>query len=283
MISAIILSFNEEKNIGRCLKSISDLTDDIIIMDSFSTDKTLEICNEYKCRVFQNPFVNQALQFNWALDNAHVKYDWILRLDSDEMLPNKLKDELRYRLGRGSDFNAYYLNRRMYWMNRWLRHGRMYPHNIVRIFRKGFGRYENKEEEHLIINGKVGYMKNDFLEDNRINTLEYFSRKHLRTAESEVKEYFQGLDLNDGITPKFFGPKINRTRWLKINIYTDMPLFVRPVIYFVYRYFFCLGFLDGSEGLIFHVLQAFWYRFYIDARIFEERSKWQHTNIKPTI
>lgn len=275
MISIILLTYNDEVQIEQCFRSISDLSDDIIVIDSFSTDRTLEICSQYKARIFQNPFVNQALQFNWALDNVPLKYDWVLRLDSDEVVPHRLKAELCTRLTQDEGFSAYYLNRRMYWMGRWLRHGRMYPHFIVRLFRKGKARYEEKTEEHLIVDGSIGYMKADFLEDNKKNQLDYFTEKHLSTARGELDEILKTTyghrQVSATIEPKLFGAKVHRTRWLKEKLYTRTPLFVRPFLYFLYRYFICLGFLDGLPGLIFHVLQGFWYRFYIDAKVYEAR------------
>lgn len=275
MISIILLTYQDEVQIENCLRSLVDLTDDIIVVDSFSTDRTLGICRQYGARVFQNPFVNQAIQFNWALDHIDIKYDWILRLDSDEMVPNRLKAEIKRRVGQEPAVNAYYMNRRMYWMGRWLRHGRMYPHFIVRMFRKGKARYEEKTEEHLIVDGEIGYLKADFLEDNKKNHLDYFTEKHLATARGELQEIQQppagaATDV-PAIEPKLFGVKVHRTRWLKEKVYARTPLFVRPFLYFGYRYFLCLGFLDGVPGLIFHVLQGFWYRFYIDARVYESR------------
>jgi len=275
MISIILLTYQDEIQVENCLRSIADLSDDIIVVDSFSTDRTLEICHQYGTRIYQNSFVNQAVQFNWALDNIPLKYEWILRLDSDEVMPHRLKDELRTRLNQDEGFSAYYLNRRMYWMGRWLRHGRMYPHFIVRLFRRGKARYEEKTEEHLIVNGLIGYMKADFLEDNKKNNLDYFTEKHLVTAGGELKEIIEAdavsIRMDASIEPKFFGAKVHRTRWLKEKIYSRTPLFIRPFLYFFYRYFFCLGFMDGVPGLIFHVLQGFWYRFYIDSKVYEAR------------
>ncbi|MBZ0093870.1 MAG: glycosyltransferase family 2 protein [Sulfuricella sp.] len=275
MISVIILTYNEKPNIRTCLGSIADLTDDIIIVDSFSTDETLDICKEFGCRIFQNPFINQAHQFNWALDQVVIKYDWVLRLDADEIVPDKLKAEMRSTVGKEAGVNGYHLNRRMIWMNRWLKHGRMYPHYILRLFRKGCGHYELKTEEHLIVSGSTAYMKNDFLEDNRNNTLDYFTLKHIKTAIGELEELLRPVPLDVYVAPSLFGKKINRTRWLKERLYSCAPLFVRPFLYFFYRYIICLGFLDGKPGLIWHVLQAFWYRFYIDAKVYEERSGWE--------
>ena len=280
-LSVIILTYNDQLNIENCLKSIKRLTDDVVIIDSFSSDKTLDICSTYGCNIYQNPFVNQAIQFNWALENAQLKYDWILRLDSDEIVPNKLIKEIQRRIGTESDVNGYALNRRMYWMNHWLKHGRIYPHYILRLFKKGYARYEERTEEHLIVQGKTSYMKNDFLEDNRNNNLDFFTHKHLATASGEVSEILNNISCDDeSVEPKLFGSKVGRTRWLKLNIYNKTPLFIRPFLYFFYRYFICLGFLDGKPGFIFHVLQAFWYRFYIDAKIYEKRSDWGLTKNK---
>ena len=262
--SIIILTFNEEGNIRRCLDSINDFTDDIIIVDSFSTDATLKICEKYGCRVFQHAFTNQALQFNWALDTVPWERPWTLRLDADEVLPDKLKQELRELTATcGPEVMGIYLNRRMYFMNRWLKHGGMYPHYILRAFRKGAGRYEEKTEEHFVLTaGRAIYATNDFLEDNRQNTLKYWLKKH---PNQDLKE-------------SLFDNKVARTRWFKTHVYVKSPLYLRAFLYFVYRYFVRLGFLDGVPGLIFHVLQAFWYRFYIDARIYETRVNWQSTS-----
>jgi len=279
--SVIILTFNEEENIRRCLDSITDFTDDIIIVDSFSTDATLKICEKYGCRVFQHAFTNQALQFNWALDSVPWERPWTLRLDADEVLPDKLKQELRELTATcGPEVTGIYLNRRMYFMNRWLRHGGMYPHYILRAFRKGAGRYEEKTEEHFVLaSGRAIYAKNDFLEDNRQNTLKYWLKKHDDLSDGEIRDTLlesrnPGLDIKEDL----FGNNVERTRWLKTRVYAKSPMFLRAFFYFIYRYFLRLGFLDGVPGLIFHVLQAFWYRFYIDARIYETRLNWQATS-----
>jgi glycosyltransferase involved in cell wall biosynthesis len=279
-LSIILLTYNEEANIRRCLESIKDLTDDIVIVDSFSTDRTLKICEEYGCRIVQNPFVNHAVQFNWALDNVPLERPWILRLDCDEILPLKLKQELTGLTATcSSDITGIYLNRRMYFMNRWLKHGGMYPHYILRVFRNGAGRYEEKTEEHLVLKfGKAIYANQDFLEDNRQNTLKYWLKKHDDLSDGEIRDtLLETRDPDHDLKPRLFGTKVERTRWLKTHLYARSPLFVRGSLYFLYRYVIRLGFLDGIPGLIFHILQGFWYRFYIDARIYETQSQWQST------
>ena len=280
--SVIILTFNEEGNIRRCLDSITDFTDDIVIVDSVSTDATLKICEDYGCRIYQHKFVNQAIQFNWALDNLPLERPWILRLDCDEVLPTKLKQELvKLAATCDPDVTGIYLNRRMYFMNRWLKHGGLYPHYILRVFRRGAGRYEEKTEEHFVLTaGRAIYAKNDFLEDNRQNTLKYWLKKHDDLSDGEIKDtLLETQNPNQDLKESLFDNKVARTRWFKTHVYVKSPLYLRAFLYFVYRYFFRLGFLDGVPGLIFHVLQAFWYRFYIDARIYEARSNWQSTSL----
>jgi glycosyltransferase involved in cell wall biosynthesis len=278
LVSVILLTYNEQANIRRCLESIQDFTDDIVIVDSFSTDSTLQICKEYGCRIVQNRFVNHAIQFNWALDSVALDRPWILRLDSDEVLPANLKRELLELMETcGPDISGIYLNRRMYFMNRWLKHGGMSPHYILRLFRNGAGRYEEKTEEHLVLqSGKAIYATHPFAEDNRQNTLKYWLKKHDDLSDGEIRDtLLETRNLSHDLKPRLFGTKVERTRWLKTHVYVRSPLFIRGFLYFLYRYVIRLGFLDGVPGLIFHVLQGFWYRFYIDARICEMRSRWQ--------
>lgn len=273
-LSIIILTFNEEQNIKKCLESLHQISDDIVIIDSYSDDKTLEICKENNCRIYSNKFINHALQMNWGLKNIEFKNKWILRLDADERMPNKLIKEI-LTLKPSNDVNGYYINKRMYWMNKWLRFGRMYPHYILRLFRNGSGKYEEKTEEHLIIRGTCLKLKNDFYEKNEKNMVSFFTQKHMQTAEGEVNEILEISNNQNVVVPKFFGNKVERTRWLKLKAYNSLPLFLRPFLYFAYRYFICLGFLDGLPGLTFHFLQAFWYRFYIDSRLYEDRLRRQ--------
>jgi hypothetical protein len=205
---------------------------------------------------------------------------WILRLDADEVLPCRLKTELQGLLNTcGLDVTGIYLNRRLYFMNRWLRRGGIYPHYILRMFRRGMARYEEKTEEHLVlVTGRAIYARHEFLEDNRQNHLKYWLHKHDDLSDGEISDtLLETQDHNRDVKPRLFGNKVERTRWFKTRIYSRSPIFLRAFGYFLYRYVVRLGFLDGIPGLIFHVLQAFWYRFYIDARIYEIRSQWQST------
>ena len=258
-ISVIILTYNEELNLESCLKSVVDWTDEIFIVDSYSTDKTLEIAKEYGAEIFQHPFENQAQQFNWALDNLEIKNNWILRLDADEYLTPELRREISETLPKTpGDINGFYLRRRVYFMNRWIKHGGYYPIWLLRFFRYGKARYQEERDvdEHLtLLEGAAGKMKNDFIDDNKKDLI-WWIKKHNNYALREAGEALSG---NYGRGGKKF--------------YYKLPLFLRAFVYFIYRYFLRFGFLDGKEGLIFHFLQGFWYRFLVDSKLYELNKK----------
>jgi glycosyltransferase involved in cell wall biosynthesis len=257
-LSVIILTYNEEIHIERLLKNIGGWADEIFIVDSFSTDKTLEIARKYGCKIFQHKFENQAQQFNWALDNIKIKNDWILRLDADEYLTSELKDEITEKLKNiSSDINGYFIKRRVYFMGRWIKHGAYYPVWFLRLFKKGKARSEQRAmDEHIVLlEGKIKKLKNDFVDDNKKN-LEWWVAKHNNYSSREATDAISG-DYGQG----------------KKKFYYRLPLFYRAFLYFIYRYFFRFGFLDGKEGLIFHFLQGFWYRFLVDAKIYETKIK----------
>lgn len=255
-ISVIILTYNEEIHLERLMKNIADWCDEVFIVDSFSTDKTLEIAEKYGAKIVQHKFENQAQQFNWALDNLEIKNEWVLRLDADEYLTKELKDEITEKLKNISDdIGGFCIKRRVYFMGRWIKHGAYYPVWFLRLFRKGKARSEQREmDEHLVLlDGVVGKMKNDFVDDNK-KDLTWWTEKHNNYASREAAAVLAG---DFGISKKKF--------------FYQLPLFFRPCAYFCYRYFLRLGFLDGKEGLIFHFLHAFWYRFLIDAKIYEKQ------------
>lgn len=271
-LSIQILTYNEENNIKQCLDSIKDLSDDIIIIDSNSTDKTLEICKKYKCKIFSNKFVNHGIQRNWALKNIKHQYDWILFLDADERLTSALTNEIKHFDDTG-EYDFIKFKKKMFWMNKLLRFGGINNQLKVRIGRVGNCFYEEVTEEHLLTNNKVLKMNNYFYENNINNNLDYFTKKHLLTAQGELEELLNSNFEDDTITPNLFGDSIHRLRWIKLYVYNFTPLFIRPFIYFFYRYIFLLGFLDGKRGLIFHLLQGFWYRFYIDSLLYQAKLK----------
>ncbi len=256
-ISAVILTYNEEQNFENCLRNISESVDEIFIVDSYSTDRTLEIAKKYGAQVVQHPFENQAKQFNWALDSLKIKNEWILRLDADEYLTRELWQEMAETLPKApEDISGYYLKRRVYFMGRWIKHGGYYPIWLLRLFRYGKARYreERDVDEHLtLLEGKAGEMRNDLIDDNK-KDLTFWIKKHNNYASREAGEVLSGS----------YGRG-------KKKFYYRLPPFLRAFTFFIYRYFFRLGFLDGKEGLIFHFLQGFWYRFLVDAKLYERK------------
>jgi glycosyltransferase involved in cell wall biosynthesis len=295
-LSLIVLTYNEEVNIEHCLESVADWIGEIIIVDSFSTDRTLEICRRYTDKIYQHPFENHGKQVNWALDNIPLTYDWVMQLDADEMVTPELATELCQTLPNLSDdVSGLYAKRRVYFLGRWMRHGDYYPMWLLRVFRRGKARNEEFEEDRVILlEGRAGYLKHDFIDCNR-KGLTFWIDKHNQWAGNEMRDLL-ALSTNDGqevspmrIRPSLLAAQDQRRRWLKRNVYGRAPLFARAFLYFLYRYFLRLGFLDGKEGLIFHFLQGCWYRFLVDAKIYEARKfgmpeaaiKPEHTETKP--
>jgi glycosyltransferase involved in cell wall biosynthesis len=270
-ISVIVLTLNEELNIEHCLKSVADWAQEIIIVDCYSSDKTLEIVKKYTDRVYQHFFSDYAQQFNWALDNLEIKGEWVMKLDADEYLTSELKKEITdiFQKGVSKDITGFYIKRRVYFMGKWIKHGGYYPTWLLRIWRKGVGRMEMRQmDEHPnLFFGRTVSLKNDLIDNNK-KDLTWWTDKHNKYASREVDSILKpsGKLLESSLT----GSQVQRKRWFKENFYYRMPLFFRACAYFCYRYFFRFGFLDGKEGLIFHFLHAFWYRFLVDAKLYEK-------------
>lgn len=271
-LSAIILTYNEELHLGECLGSLKDFADQIFVVDSYSTDRTVEIATNYGAEVIQHPFENQAQQFNWALYTLQIKNDWILRLDADEYVTEALKLEIAQVLPAvPQDISGFFIKRRVYFMNRFIKHGGYYPTWLLRLFRKSAGRSEHRGmDEHIVLlRGHAVKLKNDFVHDNKRDLTDW-TNKHNQYSTREVADVLDLEQGNRGARVRLGGQPA-RKRWFKEHVYLQLPLFVRPALYFFYRYVVRLGFLDGKEGLIFHFLQGFWYRFLVDAKIYEKR------------
>ncbi len=275
-LSVIILTYNEEVNVECALESVKDWTGEIIIVDSFSTDRTLDICRKYTDKIYEHPFENHGKQVNWALDHVPVENNWILQLDADESITPELARELCDLLpALPENVTGLYLKRRVYFMGRWIRHGDFYPIWLLRIFRKSKARNEEFEEDRVVLlEGKALRAKHDFIDYNR-RGLSLWIDKHNLWAINEMRDMLalsrEGEGPTFSIKPRLFSSQDERRRWIKKHLYSRHPLFLRAFLHFFYRYVLRLGFLDGREGLIFHFLQGCWYRFLVDAKIFEAR------------
>ena len=275
MLSLFVLTYNEELNLEFCLKSVAGVAQDIFIVDSFSTDGTLEIARHYGAKVVQRPFKNLADQVNWGLENLPFATPWVLRLDADEYLTPELRDELQTVLPTlPSDINGLYVKRRFYFLDRWIKHGGYYPTWLLRVFRNGMIRCEPRwMDEHMVLTaGESRRLAHDIVDHNR-KGLMFWSERQLKYAPREARDLLDPPSEDEGghLTPRFWGSQESRKRWCKNRLYLRFPLFGRALAYFLYRYVVRLGFLDGVPGLIFHFLQAFWYRFLVDALVLEVR------------
>jgi glycosyltransferase involved in cell wall biosynthesis len=272
-LSVIILTNNESKHIGRCIKSLLSITDKIFIIDSFSTDNTVAIAESLGATVVQNTWVSYAFQFNYGILNNPFQTKWIMRMDADEYITPELAQELNTSLsGIQENITGLYIKRRVVFMDQWINHGGYYPIWLLRIWRHGVGVCEELwMDEHIkLSSGITAQLQNDIV-DHNLNNLTWWTQKHNNYAIREVIDLLN-IKYNFGdkptVTPDFWGSQEQRTRYLKIK-YANLPLFTRPFLYFLFRFIVKGGFLDGKKGLIWHFLQGFWYRFLVDAKIFE--------------
>ncbi|MBK7937519.1 MAG: glycosyltransferase family 2 protein [Lewinellaceae bacterium] len=268
-LTAIILTFNEEKHIARCIQSIKQVAERIIIIDSFSTDGTLSIATSLGAETYQNTFVNQAQQFQWALDTIPVGSKWIMRMDADEYILPELAEELLEKLPVLPESTTGLLVKlRVYFLDRWIKRG-FYPMILLRIWRNGAGYIQQKwMDEHTMLHfGTTEMLAHDMV-DHNLNHLGWWTEKHNRYSIREAverlnREYrFLGDEYD---TNYAIGNKKKRYK----SLYMRLPLFLRPFLYFLYRYVIRLGFLEGIPGLIWHFLQGFWFQFLVDAKIYQ--------------
>lgn len=278
-LSVIILTYNEELHIRRCIENILPIAKDIFIIDSFSTDKTLEIAKEYnKVHILQNKWENNyAKQFNWGLENADIKTKWVLRLDADEYLSPELIDELSRTLPNLSDnYTGIVFPLRRVFLGRTIRRG-MPAIKLLRMFQYGKASSEIRMmDEHIQLNeGEAIELKNEFVDDN-LNNLSWWTQKHIGYA---IREAVDLLDMEYDLTGSAKNDEIIKLNSQAIkkrkrkHSYSKKPLFWRSFAYFIYRYFFKLGFLEGKEGFLWHFLQGWWYRTLVDAKVYEIKRK----------
>ena len=273
-ISAIILTFNEEMHIRRCLDNLSSIVKEVFIIDSYSTDKTLEIAKEYgNVTILQNKWVNYATQFNWGLKNATIKTEWVIRLDADEYLLPELIEELKQKMPElNNDVTGITLKRRHIFLGKWMKRG-TYPVKLLRIFKTGKAICEERfMDEHIqLLEGTSVEMNNDFVDEN-LNNLSWWANKHVGYAMREAVDL---LDIEFDLTGSAAtdeNKNINeqaQAKRMKKHKYARQPLFWRSFAYFIYRYFFKMAFLEGKEGFLWTFLQGWWYRTLVDAKIFE--------------
>lgn len=270
-ITVVILTFNEEKHIERCLHSAFQIAQQVIVVDSFSTDRTLAIAQSHGAQVWQHEFKNHAEQLAWALEHLPVDTDWIMRVDADEVITSAMAEEIRSRLPTAiSAVNGFMVPLYVRFRGTLIRHGG-YPQWQLRIWRRGKAKIEQRwMDEKIVVPGAIRRLRSEYIDDN-LNNITWWTNKHngysTREAIDLLNKKYGFLSIvtdNNALTRQ-----ARYTRWLKENVYVHLPLGVRAFLFFAYRMIFRLGILDGRAGFVFHFLQGFWYRFLVDVKVRE--------------
>jgi glycosyltransferase involved in cell wall biosynthesis len=282
-MNVIILTYQEEVNLPHALRSLEGLDCEIFIVDSGSTDRTVQIAEAAGARIITHPFENQARQLNWALDSLPLAANWTLRLDADERLTDELVAEIaRIIASPPGEIGGYLIKRRIFFWGRWIRFGGLYPTWQLRLWRTGMARSEEiLMDEHIVVTGgRIGRLKHDVIDENH-KGLTFWIDKHNRYSDREI----MATESASGESAKRrLGGPVARKRFLKNVLYGQSPLFLRAIAYGFLRYVILLGFLDGRAGFVFHFLQGFWYRLIIVAKIYERRNnKLSVSNADPTM
>ena len=277
-VSVIIPAKNEELNLPACLESVAR-ADEVFVVDSQSSDRSIEICQSYGAQVVQFHFNGSwPKKKNWSLENLVFNNEWVLIVDADERITPELWDEIALTI-KNSQPNGYYLNRKVYFLGTWIRYGGKYPDWNLRLFRHQKGRYENlhtedvpntgdnEVHEHVILEGQVGYLKNDMLHIDFRDVYHWLER-HNRYSNWEARVYYNLLKNNDQsgtIGANLFGNQIERKRFLK-KIWVRLPF--KPILRFILFYLLRLGFLDGRAGYIYGRLLS-QYEYQIGVKLYE--------------
>jgi glycosyltransferase involved in cell wall biosynthesis len=274
-VAAIVLTFNEERNLDACLASLAGWVSELHVVDSGSTDATLAIAARHGAMVAAHPFETHARQWQWALTSLPIRADWVLALDADQRVTGELAADIaRLIVSTDPGVEGAYVRRRQVFRGRWIRHGGYYPKYLLKLFRRSSVWMDDTDlvDHHFRVRGKTVFLDHDIVEDNRNEaSIAAWTAKHNRYAVLQAREHLARAQASsDGLKPALFGSPDERVLWLK-RVWNGLPLYWRPALYFGYRYILRLGFLDGREGFVFHVLQAFWYRLLVDINIDELR------------
>ena len=274
-VTLIVTTRNEEANIEKCLLSAYEFVDQIFVIDSESEDQTTTIANRY-AEVVNLPYEHGKIIpwiYQWGLDHLPIRNDWVLILEADQAITPELRNELQSLFEREEiEQRGFYIRRMQKFRGKQLRFGGYGSKYMLKLFFRGAGELDPEETDtRIYVNGQTDRLKAPIIEENfKEESIIFYLQKHLRYAEVFAREEAQrrGDRASWKVKPAFFGSPDQKILWLK-RLYFRLPLYVRPFIYFVYRYFILLGFLDGKQGAIFHFMQAFWFRLVLDIRLEE--------------
>ncbi|YAF94772.1 MAG: glycosyltransferase family 2 protein [Nodularia sp. CChRGM 3473] len=266
MLSIYILTYNEELDIAACIESAM-LSDDIIVVDSCSSDRTVEIASRYPVRTVQHAFESHGRQRTWMLESIAPKYEWIYILEADERMTPELFAEC-IQATQNSDYIGYYVAERVMFMNRWIRYSTQYPRYQLRLFRHGkvwFTDYGHTERE--VCEGATSFLKETYPHYTCSKGLSRWIEKHNRYSTDEAKETLYQIEQGNVNWRDLFVGKteVERRRALK-DLSLRLP--ARPFLRFLYMYFILGGCLDGRAGMAWCTLQAF-YEYLILLKVWE--------------
>ncbi len=270
--AVVILTFNSASIVRETVAQAKKVSAQVFAVDSFSTDGTPDILRELGCTVVQRPFANYSDQRNWAIAQVEAHCEWQLHLDADEVLDATAVQEIGALLAGTPPHDAYLLRRRDYFMGRMLRFSGVNPWHL-RLFRSGRGRCESRlYDQHFISPATPGRLSG-FMHDKNSARLADWIASHNRWSDAEAKEKLGPRAAAEGVLqPRLMGDARERTRFIK-ELYYKLPTGMRALGYFVYRYVFRLGFLDGATGFYFAFFQALWFRMLVDAKMYEQRTQ----------
>ncbi len=279
-VSVLIPALNEQLNLPACLESVAR-ADEIFVVDSQSSDRSVEISQEYGANVVQFHFNGRwPKKKNWSLENLPFRNEWVLIVDCDERITPELWDEIEEAI-KDNNYHGYYLNRKVFFLGKWIRYGGKYPDWNLRLFRHQCGRYENlstedipntgdnEVHEHVLLKGNVGYLKEDMLHID-FRDIYHWLQRHNRYSNWEARVYYNlltGKEDSGTIQANLFGDAVQRKRFLK-KIWVKLPF--KPLLRFVLFYFIRLGFLDGKAGYIYGRLLS-QYEYQIGVKLYELR------------
>ena len=277
MLKVIVLTYNEELHIKRCIQSLRQLNSEILIVDSLSEDKTQEICLENNVEFLVNPFVSHAQQFNWALSQLNNYDGWILRIDADEIITSKLASEINNAVRNPGEYSGFEIQRLIQFQGKLVRYGGVST-KVVRLFRFGKGKSEDKlMDEHILVEGKISRLHGQIIDDNK-NTLQWWCEKHLKYAQREAQQQLKKTlwSSDKGILSLSKSSQIKR--FFKNIFYIFLPIRLRALAYLFYRLFLRLGILDRGAAFDYHILQGLWYRYIVDLEIQAQKGKLNENN-----
>jgi glycosyltransferase involved in cell wall biosynthesis len=276
-VTVIVLTFNEARNLGACLDSVTGWATGVCVVDSGSSDETQAIARGRGALVVEHAFETHARQWQWALASLPLVTSWILAIDADQRVTPELRAELRRVFAEGppAETSGFFVNRRQIFRGRWIRHGGYHPKYLLKVFRRDAVMIDAGElvDHHFTVNGFTEKLPGDLVEDNLNEAaIAVWTEKHNRYAVLQARQEVLEARGSARVPMRaVLGPPDARVRWLK-QVWSRLPLLLRPCLYVFYRYVIRAGFLDGREGFVFHVLQGFWYRLLVDVNIEEERA-----------